>query len=173
MVDQRDWTCLRFRWLGVKAEMETGVRDFPWIVLYLRRMENSVGGLQSCCWVKLQCGPLLPWLSPYLKLSLVKVKVTRSCLTLCSPVNCSPPGSSIHEFSRQEYWSGLPFPTSGDHPDPGLEPGSPALHTDSLLSEPSGKPLEFCIVSDVHNNYWVIGRMLNCITFEKENYIIV
>ena len=39
-------------------------------------------------------------------------------------------------FSRQEYWSGLPFPSPGDLPDPGIEPGSPALQTDSLLSEP-------------------------------------
>ena len=43
-------------------------------------------------------------------------------------------------FSRQEYWSGLPFPSSGDLPNPGIEPGSSALQPDSLLSEPSGKP---------------------------------
>ena len=40
------------------------------------------------------------------------------------------------EFSRQEYWTRLPFPSSGDLPDPGIEPGSPALQADSLLSEP-------------------------------------
>ena len=39
-------------------------------------------------------------------------------------------------FSRQEYWSGLPFPSPGDLPDPGIEPGSPALETDALPSEP-------------------------------------
>ena len=38
------------------------------------------------------------------------------------------------EFSRQEYWSGLPFPNPGDLPDPGMEPGSPALQADSLPS---------------------------------------
>ena len=43
-------------------------------------------------------------------------------------------------FSRQEYWSGLPFPSPGDLPDPGIEAGSPALQTDPLPSEPSGKP---------------------------------
>ena len=43
-------------------------------------------------------------------------------------------------FSRQEYWSGLPFPFQGDCPNPGIEPRSPALQTDSLLSEPLGKP---------------------------------
>ena len=42
-------------------------------------------------------------------------------------------------FSRQEYWSGLPFPSPGDLPNPGIEPGSPALQTDALLSEPPGK----------------------------------
>ena len=53
-----------------------------------------------------------------------------SCLTLCDPLDCSLPGSSVHEFSRQEYWSGLPFLTPGDLPDPGIEPMSlvsPAL----------------------------------------------
>ena len=44
------------------------------------------------------------------------------------------------EFSRQEYWSGQPFPSAGDLPNPGIESGSPALLADSLLSEPLGKP---------------------------------
>ena len=39
-------------------------------------------------------------------------------------------------FSRQEYWSGLPFPSPGDLPDPGIEPGSPTLQADALTSEP-------------------------------------
>ena len=43
-------------------------------------------------------------------------------------------------FSRQEYWSGLPFPSPGDLPDPGIQPGSPALQADSLPSELPGKP---------------------------------
>ena len=45
-------------------------------------------------------------------------------------------------FSRQEYWSGLPFPSPGELLDPGIEPGSPALQTDSLPSEPLGEPIE-------------------------------
>ena len=45
------------------------------------------------------------------------------------------------EFSRQEYWSGLPFPTAGDLPDPGIKPGSPALQADSLPLELPGKPI--------------------------------
>ena len=44
------------------------------------------------------------------------------------------------EFSRPEYWSGQPFPSPGDLSNPGTEPRSPALHTDSLPAEPQGKP---------------------------------
>ena len=44
------------------------------------------------------------------------------------------------EFSRQEYWSGLPFPSPGDLPDQGIKPGSLALQADALPSEPQGKP---------------------------------
>ena len=46
------------------------------------------------------------------------------------------------EFSGQEYWSGFPFPSPGDHTDPGTEPRPPAFQADSLLSEPPGKPKE-------------------------------
>ena len=45
------------------------------------------------------------------------------------------------EFSRQEYWSGLPFPSPGDLPDPGIKPASPAFQADSSLSEPPGKAM--------------------------------
>ena len=46
------------------------------------------------------------------------------------------------KFSRLEYWNGLPFPSPGDLPDPGIEPSSPALQADALPSEPPGKPRE-------------------------------
>ena len=52
----------------------------------------------------------------------------------------SPPGSSVHGISQARYWSGQPFPSPGDLPDPGMGPGSPALQADSLWSEPPGKP---------------------------------
>ena len=64
----------------------------------------------------------------------------QSCPTLCDPMDCSPPGSSVMEFSRQEYWSGLPFPSPGVLPNPEIEPGFPALQADSLMSESPGKP---------------------------------
>ena len=61
----------------------------------------------------------------------VRVKSLQSCLTLCNLIDCSLPGFSVHgDFSRQEYWSGLPCPPPGDLPDPGIKPSSilsPAL----------------------------------------------
>ena len=50
------------------------------------------------------------------------------------------------EFSREEYWSGLPFPSPGDLPDPGIESGFPALQVDSVLSEPPRKPCFTCML---------------------------
>ena len=55
------------------------------------------------------------------------------------------------EFSRQEYWSGLPFPSPGDLPDPGVETGSPTLQADTLLSEPPGQPRKNSVRGKVIN----------------------
>ena len=57
--------------------------------------------------------------------------------TLWTLAHQAPPSM---EFSRQQYWSGLPFPSPGDLPNPGIEPRSPALHADALPSERPGKP---------------------------------
>ena len=54
-------------------------------------------------------------------------EVTQSCPTLCNPMDCSYQAPLSMGFSRQEYWSGVPSPSPGDLPDPGIEPGSPAL----------------------------------------------
>ena len=57
-------------------------------------------------------------------------------------------------FSRQEYWSGLPFPFPGDLPDPGIEPRSTALQEDALTSEPPGEwdPKTYFLFSKIHLN---------------------
>ena len=55
-------------------------------------------------------------------------------------MDCGPPGSSIQGFPRPEYWSGLPSPSPGDPPDPGIDPGSFALQVNVLPSEPPGNP---------------------------------
>ena len=77
-----------------------------------------------------------------LTLEKVKVRVTslsrvRLFATPWTVVYQAPPSVG---FSRQEYWSGLPFPSPGDLPNPGIEPRSSTLLADSLTSEPPGKP---------------------------------
>ena len=69
--------------------------------------------------------------------------VAQSCLTLCDPLGCSLPDSSVHGISRKEYWSGLPFPPPGYLPNPGtqpMSPASPALQADSLPLSHWGSP---------------------------------
>ena len=64
--------------------------------------------------------------------------VSQSCWTLCDPIYYSPPGSSVHGSSKQEYWSGLSLSSPEDLPNSGTEPRSPALETVSLPSELQG-----------------------------------
>ena len=63
---------------------------------------------------------------------------------LCDSMDCSLPGNLSMGFSRQEYWSGLPFPSPGDLPDLGIEPASPALAGIFFTTQPPGKPWEVC-----------------------------
>ena len=61
--------------------------------------------------------------------------VTKPCPTLVTPWTVARQAPLSMGFSKQEYWSGLPFPSPGDLPDPGIEPRSPALQTDALPTE--------------------------------------
>ena len=69
----------------------------------------------------------------------VKVKSLSSVRPFATPWTVAYQAPQSMEFSRQEYWNGLPFPSPGDIPDPGIKPVSPALQADALLSEPPGK----------------------------------
>ena len=71
--------------------------------------------------------------------------VTQLCPTLCDPWTVVRQVPLSGGFSRQEYWSGLPCPSPGDRPNARIKPGSPALHVDSLPSEPQTKPHPFLI----------------------------
>ena len=64
--------------------------------------------------------------------------VTQACLTLCDLMDCSPPGSSVHGILQARILEWVAISSPGDLPDPGIEPGSPALQADSLLTEPQG-----------------------------------
>ena len=76
----------------------------------------------------------------------VCVCVSQSCPTLCDPMECSPPGSSVHGILQARKLEWEPFLSPGALPDPGIEPGSPVLQADSLPSEPPGKPLLFLVL---------------------------
>ena len=74
---------------------------------------------------------------------ILKVKVKMKSLSpvrlFATPWTVAYQAPQFMEFSRQEYWSGLPFPSPWDLPDPGIEPRSPALWADTLPSEPQWK----------------------------------
>ena len=65
--------------------------------------------------------------------------VAKQCPTLVTPWTVACQAALSMGFSRQGYWSGLPFPSPGDLPNPGIKPRSPALQADSSPTEPQGK----------------------------------
>ena len=67
--------------------------------------------------------------------------ISQSCPALCDPMDCSPPGSSVHAwvFPGKNNWCGLPFPSPGDLPNPGMEPMSPALAGGFFATTPPEK----------------------------------
>ena len=71
----------------------------------------------------------------------MRSEIAQSCATLCSPMDCSLPGSSNHGIFQARVLEWLPFPSPGDLIDTGFEPMSPALQADALPSEPPGKPI--------------------------------
>ena len=66
----------------------------------------------------------------------MKVKLLSRVQLFAAPWTLAYQAPLSIEFSRQEHWSGLPFPSPGDLPNPGIEPGSPTLRADTLPSEP-------------------------------------
>ena len=84
------------------------------------------------------CVCLSPFKIKTLSCRLVTKSVTKSCTTLCDPMDCSPQIPLSIEFSRQEYWSGLLFLHAGDLPDPGIKPM--CLASGFFATAPPGKP---------------------------------
>ena len=75
----------------------------------------------------------------------MRVHTCSVCPTLCHLWIVPCQATRSMGFPRQGYWSGLPFPSPGDLPDPGIKPWSPSLQADSLLSEPLGEPKKFVL----------------------------
>ena len=100
----------------------------------------------------------------------VKVKSLSRVQLFATPWTVAYQASPSMWFSRQEYWSGLPFPSPGDLPDPGIKPRSPALQADALTSEPPGKPYNMSLVaffwsqvSHLHNNLVPSHILFSCL----------
>ena len=94
----------------------------------------------------------------------VKVKSLSHVRLFATPWTVAYQAPSSMGFSRQEYWSGLPFPSPGDLPNPGIEPGSPALQADALTSEPPEKPLN-------RNWHWKMIWVQNELLFHQATEI--
>ena len=75
--------------------------------------------------------------------------VARSCPTLCNPMDCSPPGSSVHGILQARILEWLPCLPPWDIPSPGIKSASPALQVGSLSTEPPGKPRRPWTLEDV------------------------
>ena len=71
------------------------------------------------------------------------VKLLRHVRLFATPWTVAHQAPPSMGFSRQEYWSGFPFPSPENLPDPGIEPRSPTLEADALTSEPPGKPITY------------------------------
>ena len=99
----------------------------------------------------------------------MRVKLLKSCLTLCNPMDCSPPRSSIHGISQQEYWSGLPFPTPRDLSDPRVVSCIPVLlFSCSVISDslqpcgllPARLPVLHCFTEFAQSHvHWVSDKI--------------
>ena len=107
----------------------------------------------------------------------VKVKLLGSVRLFATPWGVAYQDPPSMGFSRQEYWSGLPFPSPGDLPNPGIEPGSPALRADALPSEPLGKTIfrvyiykaELVKFYSQHFHFYITPKY-TCIHFKDIHY---
>ena len=104
-----------------------------WLSLSLSLLSFSLGTF-SCIFIDFPGGSVIKK-----EKERKKVKSFSRVRLFATPWTVAYQAPPSMEFSRQEYWSGLPFPSPGDFPDPGIESGSPALQADSLPSEPPGK----------------------------------
>ena len=118
--------------------------------------------------------PIFKWLLGSLWSMKVKEKSLSRVQLFVTPWTVAYQTPLSMGFSRQECWSGLPFPSPGDLPNPGINPRSPALQADALLSEPPGKFYNFMIcINYLHYlvNKLTWGYKNFYIDFPKINYI--
>ena len=93
------------------------------------------------------------------------VLVAQLCPTVCHPLDCGPPGSSVHGIPRQEHWSGLPFPSPGDLPDHGSNPG--LLKCRQILYSLSNEGIPIGCQATIKTGGWGIQLIILCCIFER------
>ena len=95
--------------------------------------------------------------------------VAQLCHTLWRPHGLQPTRLFCPwDFPWQEYWSGLPFPSPGDLPDPAIKPSSPALQADALPSEPPGKAVLKAVYKINFNNTFILSNISEMSFFQHE-----
>ena len=112
----------------------------------MQNRNRNTGVKNKCVDTKLGIRGGMNWeigIDIYTLLMYVCALVAQSCPSLCNPMVCSLPGFSVHQILRQEYRSGLSFPSPGDLPNLRMEPRSPTLWADSSPSEQPGKPIHY------------------------------
>ena len=122
------------RSLGPVQKSRVGKLDF------VSQWEEGQGFATMC---NLSGSALLFFWPSFLLCVCMCAKSLQLYLTLCNPMDCSPPGSLVHGILQARYWSGLPCPSPGVLPHPRIEslsPASPALQAGSLPTEPPGRP---------------------------------
>ena len=113
----------------------------------------------------------------YVKQSTQLLLFSRSCPTVRRRMDCTLPVPLSMEFFRQESWSALPFPSSGEIPHPGIEPAPPALQVDSHLGSPSQHSAQHLVSTQAHVkprvNKLVVHRALVSVKFYWNTFIFI
>ena len=117
--------------MKVKSINHIQLSAAPWTVV--DQASLSMGFSRQECWSRADKTCYCFWM--VLGLSFSFSLVSKLCQTLATPWIVAHQAPLSMGFSRQEYWSGLPFPSPGDLPDPAIEPQSPTLQADSLSTE--------------------------------------